>query len=267
MGDKLKNLIDFAEKLIASEISEEDYINKHEFAQKKENPWHEVKVIAKNKERWSKFISKFRHPGNRRKVLAELTGLTYNELGKIMEWGNSTCGDLIRTSNLKPSTRRIGSEILAQFGIMTRATYQLLTHKKVDLEWDDTHFKLIEQNAIDKEQFLQICNTNVTFERHIKGYVLKVLEKKLYLRVERRRDGFIIIDLANADLELFRILSDALRETSGKWSFLYYPTIYRNKDYFLIFVRNANEDEMNELLREEFSWAEKWYNLPDSSKP
>lgn len=264
--DKLKDLHDYVDKFIEDQVTEEIYVSKHDSAKGKENAWYEIKIVAKIKEKWSKLVRKTRHPGNRRKFLAESVGLTYNDLRRITGWGNSTAGDLLRTSNLKQNTRQIGTEILAEFGIMVRGTYQIVRNEDVDLEYDDMLFKLIKHNAIDEEKFIQIIFSSLGKKQHIKGYVVKIPKKQLHIRLEII-DGIVIIDLTNADLDLFRVLSDLLTEnTPFNWSYLHLPTIYHNKESFLIFVGNANTNQMNKLLNEDFSWANKWYPINQSMK-
>lgn len=266
--DILKDLTDYAEKFIKDhvDVTEEKFINKHDSAKGKEDAYYEIKPFSKNKGNWSKLVQKTHHPGNRRKFLAESVGLTYNDLRRITGWGNSTVGDLLRTSNLKQNTRQIGTDILAEFGIMVRGTYQLVRNEDVDLEYDDMLFKLIKHNTIDEEKFIQIILSSLGEKRHIKGYVVNIPKKQLHIRLEII-DGVVIIDLANADLDLFRVLSDLLTEnTPFNWSYLHLPTIYHNKESFLIFVGNANDNQMNKLLNEDFSWADKWYSINQAMK-
>ncbi|TMV52628.1 hypothetical protein FE783_00055 [Paenibacillus mesophilus] len=264
--DKLKDLREHVDKFIADQITEEEYINKHDSAKGKENAWYEIKDVFKIKEKWSKFVRKTCHPGNRRKFLAESVGITYNELRRLTGWGNSTVGDLLRTSNLMQNTRQIGTEFLAQFGIMTRATYKLINLKNVDLEYDDTLFKLIEHTVINEIEFIQIIISPLSKKQHISGYVVRTPNKQLHIRLEIV-DGVVIIDLTNADLDLFRVLSDLLTEnTPFNWSYLHLPTIYHNKESFLIFVGNANDNQMNKMLNEDFIWADKWYPINQAMK-
>jgi hypothetical protein len=264
--DKLRDLNDYVDKYIEDQVTEEIYVSKHDSAKGKQNAWYEIKIVAKIKEKWSKLIRKTRHSGNRRKFMAESVGLSYNDLRRIMGWGNSTVGDLLRTSNLKQNTRQIGTDILAEFGIMVRGTYQLVRDEDVDLEYDDMLFKLMKNNAIGNEEFIQIIFSSLGKKRHIKGYVVKISEKQLHIRLEII-DGIVIIDLANADLDLFQVLSDLLTEsTPFNWSYLHLPTIYHNKESFLIFVGNANDNQMNKLLNEDFSWADKWYPINQAMK-
>ncbi|REK76068.1 hypothetical protein [Paenibacillus paeoniae] len=179
--DKLNDLHDYVDKFIEDQVTEKIYVSKHDSAKGKENAWYEIKDVFKIKEKWINFIGKTYHPGNRRKLLAESISITYNELRRVTGWGNSTVGDLLRTSNLMQNTRQIGTEFLAQFGIMTRATYKLVNLKNIDLEYDDTLFKLIEHTVINEMEFIQIIISSISKKRHISGYVVKILNKQLHI--------------------------------------------------------------------------------------
>ncbi|WP_219836116.1 hypothetical protein [Paenibacillus sp. R14(2021)] len=234
---------------------------KSEMSKKMRIPSKErIRSIKKDRNKWVKLLIDQNHLGNRRRILAESMDLGISNLREITGWGKSTASDLLRTSVMKESTREIGREFIAHFGIFTRSSYSLITDEDASLEWEDTLFRLIERDCIDVEELnKQIHIALADGSRFLKGIVLKSQGKKLYLRFERR-NGLVIIDLANADLTTFRIFSDILRNTEISWNYLFYPTIFPNKE-FLIFVGNADESRMQELLNEDLCWADKWDRL------
>lgn len=256
------DLNDFAEKFIASEISEEDYVNKHETSQRKIKSWYEIQPLMKDINNWKKLLEKLKQAGNRRRVLFESIGIGVNELSKIMCCGNSTIEDIIRSSNQKGGTsnRQFNEKTLAMFGIITRGTYKLIRFENIDFQWDNALFRLIEDDAIDSEQLVKEINIAlVNNSRFLMGYVLRVRGKKLFLRFERK-EGTVIIDVMNPDLDSFKIISEILIKINCEWYYFLTPTIYDNKE-FLIFVGNSSESEMNELLEKDFVWVSNCYSL------
>lgn len=239
---------------------------KSEMSKKMRIPSKErIRSIKKDRNKWVKLLIDQNHLGNRRRILAESLNLGISNLRDITGWGKSTATDLLRTSEMKESTREIGREFIAHFGIFTRSSYSLITDENASLEWEDTLFRLIERDSIGVEELnRQIQIALADGSRFLKGFVLKSQGKKLYLRFERR-DGMVIIDLANADLTTFRILSDILREVKISWNYLFYPTVFQNKE-FLIFVGNANEFHMKELITYDLCWTDKWYELYRSTE-
>jgi hypothetical protein len=229
-----------------------------------------IQLIRMDRDEWARTLHKYQHPGNRRRILYVTLNMSNDQLREMTGWGKSTITNLVRKfddANQKYSWQN-KMRVLSQFGIMVRGTFSLITSKRrlLKLKWDDILFRQIEDYAsIDVQYFVKQINIALeNHKRYIYGYVLIIGDKKLDLRFERR-DGIIIIELTNPDFELFQVLAGILKNTPIEWKFLFTPTIYQNKN-FLIFVGNANERQMEELLNDDFCWSVEWYSLIQTTK-
>ncbi|QGM30142.1 hypothetical protein GI482_07025 [Bacillus sp. N3536] len=166
----------------------------------------------------------------------------------LLECGKSTVTDL-----LHPSTRRIGVETLALFGIIHRVPYTWVIKNYVTYEWDNFNFiHLNDSNENNKNNNLK-DKLIFSSERKICGEIISVQGQSLYLRIENRSNA-IIVDLVNPDLRNEKSFLQILEQNDYQWVSFLYPSIIPNH-YFKTFIGYKEKTIKDLLIENEFPFV------------
>lgn len=250
----------------SGKLSEYEYVKKHDMRTKGAlSTWHDAKEAARNLDYWRKYVICFDHLGNRRNSMLEALDMSVTELKEIIQCGKSTANALVRTSQFKEITRDIGVEFLCHFGIIVRHCYALVATKSANLQWDNINFYSLRAPFIDERELRELITGGKQLEnrRTIQGYILRTPATNVMdicLRLEIRKNGLIILDVANPDAKNLEFVMVYLKKIEINWNFFVYPTL--DPQHFLfIFVGNAENGQMEKLMRQEFVWKTGWGTL------
>jgi len=148
--DNPKSLTDHAYLFIQGKISEEEYVNKHPKNSKKIS-WEEAPFILRNQALAYQYLSTFKEPGNRRRVLSEAMGINAAKLEYLFKYGSTTTTDLIRATD-----RGFDPNLLARYAIVHRSTYSMANAVRMNSRWDFHAFDHLGDCTITRELFSQL---------------------------------------------------------------------------------------------------------------
>ncbi|NOJ73119.1 hypothetical protein [Paenibacillus alvei] len=232
--------------------NEREYIKAHD--SKSSGAWNELFDYSKDNERWGLLLCRFKEEvGSRRRIILENSPYNTGNLNEILEWKSGSLRSLL-TKVGNPTIIRKNTE-LAEYAILHRVTYEIVTDKKVIPVWNNSSFSQLVEKYINEDELLSIVlNKNENKNAWVKGKILQAHGTyNMYLRIEKKKNGLLIIDLNNTEIYLVEYLTQLLKKTNTNWSCFTYPTIdpYRN---IKVFINTHNGDDLKSLVESDFRW-------------
>ncbi|ALC85578.1 hypothetical protein AM499_06895 [Bacillus sp. FJAT-22090] len=248
-------LMNEVNKFLDSKITEHEFVEKHD-KRGKVVTWPEsVWLYLNNRQLFSKLLYKL-SATNRRMALFQSMRFTQDELMKLLECGKSTITDL-----LHPSTRRIGVETLALFGIIHRVPFSWVKKDQVINKWDSHNFDHLDDRNQNNKNDVDRFKEKIIFtsERRIQGDVVNIQGNLLYLRIENR-SNIVIVDLVNPNTRNEQSLLSIFEQNDYQWVSFLYPSVVPYY-YFKIFVGYNDEDIKDSLIKNEFPFVNPIYKI------
>ena len=232
--------------------NEQLYIKHHK--SKSKGAWNELFKYYSDNEQWGKTICRFQNSGNRRRVILETSPYNTSDLKKVAGWLGGSIRSAITTLGNENTEKK--QKYLAEFGTIMRVPYETTNDEFPLLLWSDTNYRILKDRFITEIELLTFIN-NDNRDWLVIGKTLRingVLD--LFLRIERRESGLVLIDLNNPELFFVKYLTELLKETGMQWSYFTYPTIDPNHN-IMIFINTHTNAILDEIIESEFIWITK----------
>ncbi|ANS73963.1 hypothetical protein AWM70_04750 [Paenibacillus yonginensis] len=136
---------------------------------------------------------------------------------------------------------------------MHRVTYEMVTDKEIKPVWSNSSFSHLTEKYINEDELLSLLSNEDNSAR-VKGKILRAHGTcNMYLRIEKRKNGIVTIDLNNPGSYYVEYLTQLLKRTSMSWSCFTYPTIdpYHN---IKVFINTNDDNDLKSLVKSDFRW-------------